>query len=72
LLLLALHGILAVLGKEYSVQLVLSLREKKKQMLFYLFKIIKALGMKSKLSNSWIDLKKKEKILKKLLACVNK
>jgi hypothetical protein len=51
---------------------VLSLREKKKQMLFYLFKIIKALGMKSKLSNSWIDLKKKEKILKKLLACVNK
>jgi hypothetical protein len=28
--------------------------------------------MKSKLSNSWIDLKKKEKILKKLLACVNK
>jgi hypothetical protein len=41
-------------------------------MLFYLFKIIKALGMKSKLYNSWIDLKKKEKILKKLLACVNK
>jgi hypothetical protein len=49
-----------VSGKEYSVQLVLSSR-KKKQMLFYLFKIIKALGMKSKLCNSWIDLKKKEK-----------
>ena len=65
LLRLALHEILIVSRQKFDAWLMLSLAKKNNQ--FHWFKIIKSLGINSKLANSMIDLNEKEKELMMLI-----